>query len=156
MDDLTSSTRGLPGLPGKPTQAGVIPFRVVGDRYEFCVITARKSRRWGFPKGAIPKGLSLEQAALLEALEEAGLVGELLGRSLGSFRGSKRDRVETITLFLMRVDGVKKTWKESKERERRWVTLSEAFELLDRPSLAHLLQVACERLGLDFEEGPQE
>ncbi len=64
-------------------QVGVVPFRLVGTQTEFCLVTGRRSGRWGFPKGKGANGNSLTAAALEEAREEAGLEGCLQGAQLG-------------------------------------------------------------------------
>ena len=55
-------------IPLQPIpQVGVVPFRVVGTQTEFCLVTGRRSGRWGFPKGRVSGGNSLLAAALGEA-----------------------------------------------------------------------------------------
>ena len=146
MGKITSISEGHAGLPIEPTQSGVIPFRVAGDGVEFCLITTRKSGRWGFPKGTVPRGKTLEQAALLEASEEAGISGRIIDANLGGFSYRKRSSVERVRMMLMEVQTEADSWLEKNERQRRWTSPAEAMSLLDRPPLIRLLLVACERL----------
>lgn len=127
-------------------QAGVVPFRWNDQRLEFCLITGRRSGRWGFPKGQIGPQDSIVSAALSEAREEAGLLGAIVGTQLGQFAYRKKGRCFDVVMLLMRVDAVQEAWKESRDRARIWATVTEARVLIDRPHLDQLLVLASERL----------
>lgn len=124
------------------TQASVVPFRHGSDGPEFCLITTRRSGRWGFPKGSIRDHESVEAAALSEALEEAGLTGHIVGPQLGQYQYSKRGGQHTVSVMLMHVRDCTRLWKEGAQRERCWATYEQALQLLDRENLTDLLQAA--------------
>ena len=128
------------------SQASVVPYRFGEAGIEFCLITTRKSQRWGFPKGRIHSDESPDEAALHEAREEAGLTGRIVGKPIGKYVYKKKRRKQRVTVMLMVVDGCDDEWQESNERQRRWASLEEARLLLDRPNLIHLLQRAVELL----------
>ena len=91
--------------PPQPVpQVGVVPFRLVGTQTEFCLVTGRRSGRWGFPKGGITGGNSLLSAALDEAREEAGLVGKIHGNQWGQYSYRKKGKVLEFLMCLMQVD----------------------------------------------------
>ena len=127
-------------------QAGAVPYRRNGKSLEFCLITSSGSGRWGFPKGVIDPGETVEQTALKESLEEAGLHGRIIGEPIGSYRYEKWETTLTVLVLLMEVDSCDKQWDESDIRERCWVTAEKARELLCRPRLLKLLEAAVERL----------
>ena len=129
-------------------QASVVPFRRVAGELEFCLITSRRTGRWGFPKGTIERGESIEQAALKEALEEAGLRGEIID-GLGHYAYAKNGRSLDVGVLLMEVSSVCDDWKESRQRRRVWARTADARELLCRSHLRRLLAAAVERLGGD-------
>ena len=134
--------------PPQPVpQVGVVPFRLVGTQTEFCLVTGRRSGRWGFPKGGITGGNSLLSAALDEAREEAGLVGKIHGNQLGQYSYRKKGKVFEVLMWLMQVDSALENWQESAERARVWVKLAEARRLLDRPHLDQLIMLAANRLA---------
>src|SRR5262245_55174768 len=73
-------------------QAGVVPVwscRAEHDETRLdgrlCMVTSRSARRWVFPKGLIDPGHTPGAAALIEAWEEAGLVGTLDGEPVGNY-----------------------------------------------------------------------
>lgn len=131
-------------------QASVVPFRRGDNGPEFCLITTRRSGRWGFPKGSIREHESIQAAALSEALEEAGLTGHVFGELLGQYEYRKRGEIHSVDVMLMHVRHCTRLWKEGDQRERRWVSFEEALELLDRDNLVNLLQATMQRLSEQF------
>ena len=116
-----------------PRQVAVIAVRR-SHLLEVCLIRRKDSERWGIPKGFVDPGDSPEQAALQEAVEEAGLKGRILGNVVGTYDYVKRGAPFTVTLFLMEVLEERKDWREMRFRERRWFTLEEGAVLLtDHP-----------------------
>ena len=124
-------------------QVGVIPIRQGETGLEVLLITSRESRKWIIPKGWPMKGLKDHQAAAREATEEAGIKGKIGKRLVGHYTYQKRlaDHVEPCRVSVYRLDvGKEQTkWRERDQRERRWVSLSEAAALVTEPSLARLL-----------------
>jgi 8-oxo-dGTP pyrophosphatase MutT (NUDIX family) len=118
------------------TQSGVIAIH----NGRLCMVTSRSGRRWVFPKGQIEPGHSPGESALLEAWEEAGLVGILDPEPVGSYVYEKMGCTHHVLLFLMRVSEVGAVWPEMEFRERKWVTIHEAMERVDEPSLRELLR----------------
>lgn len=117
-------------------QAGVIP---VHDGRLF-MVTSRSGRRWVFPKGQIDPGHTPGEAALIEAWEEAGLVGTLDPEPVGSYVYEKVGSPHYVLLFLMRVIEVRDVWPERGLRERSLVTVDDAIDRVDEPSLRELLR----------------
>ena len=90
--------------------------------------------------------MSPEESAAKEALEEAGLKGQIVGGSLGEYIYRKQGQRLKVVVMLMEVDFALDHWHEAKERQRRWVSPQEAETLLDRPALRQLLTEAVRRL----------
>lgn len=141
--DALSTAFPLQPIP----QVGVVPFRMVGTQTEFCLVTGRRSGRWGFPKGRVSSENSLLAAALEEAREEAGLVGVIHGNQLGQYGYNKKGKTFEVLMWLMQVEHCEESWKEAHERSRVWVRLAEARRLIDRPHLDQLLMLAANRLA---------
>jgi 8-oxo-dGTP pyrophosphatase MutT (NUDIX family) len=125
-------------------QASVIPFQRRHGRIAFCLITTRKGN-WIFPKGIIDPGETLEQAATKEALEEAGVGGNLCFPPVGQYEYYKWGTTLTVTVLLMEVSQVADAWEED-WRQRRWVSADEAKTLIVRPELRELLHTAIRRI----------
>ena len=117
-------------------QAAVIPVR----DGRICLVTSRSRSRWVFPKGKIEFRQTPQQAALTEAWEEAGLRGQLLGDSVGSYRYVKQGRTHHVTVFVMNVDTVSDDYPEFGQRRREWVTPDAAAGRVDEPELKDLVR----------------
>jgi 8-oxo-dGTP pyrophosphatase MutT (NUDIX family) len=122
------------------SQSGGVVFRTDGGQPRVLLIRAKKDpQKWVFPKGHIEPGESADSAALREVQEEAGVEGELLGpvgSPLEFYSGNERVRVQ---YFLIRMT----TELPSPEgREKRWLPIPEAEELLDFRNARDLLRAA--------------
>ena len=117
-------------------QAAAVPVRLNG-RGEICLITTGKSKRWGIPKGLVDPGDTLEETALKEAWEEAGVRGRLIGDAIGTYEYEKWDAVLEVVVYVMEVLEEKDRWPERDVRDRQWVSFGKAVELLaDHPAFA--------------------
>lgn len=119
-------------------QAAAIPLR--DDRV--CLVSSSSGRRWVVPKGQIDPGHTAGEAALVEAWEEAGLVGALDTEPLGTYAYEKMGRELHVLVFRMIVTEIRDDWPERHLRSRVWVTLEEALERIEEPGLRELLRVA--------------
>jgi 8-oxo-dGTP pyrophosphatase MutT (NUDIX family) len=126
-------------------QAAAIPVR---DN-RVCLVTSSSGRRWVVPKGQIDPGHTAGEAALVEAWEEAGLVGALDSEPLGTYAYEKLGRELHVLVFRMIVTEVRDEWPERHLRTREWVTLDEALERIEEPGLRDLLRIAFRLKGAD-------
>lgn len=127
--------------PDGMRQAGALPYAMVEGRVAFLLITSRRNGRWMFPKGVIEPEMTPWESAALEALEEAGVSGEIARQPIGSYRGSAgsdESVLVDIDLYPLRVETQHDDYREMGQRLRHWVVLSEARRLLSDPALARL------------------
>lgn len=128
-------------------QVAALCWRVDDGALKILLLTSRETRRWILPKGWPMPGLGALDTAREEAWEEGGVRLEQDGALIGRYCYSKRMRggvpVRTnVDVFAVRVTSVAEHYPEATERERRWVTLEEAAEMVDEPDLAALLRDA--------------
>jgi uncharacterized protein Yka (UPF0111/DUF47 family)/8-oxo-dGTP pyrophosphatase MutT (NUDIX family) len=146
-------------------QIAALPYRTDGPGADAAVrvllITSRENKRWVIPKGNPSSGLTAHAAAAIEADEEAGVRGLICPTALGSYRYRKRQRngaslMVDVDVFPLAVNRELEHWKEQNQRERRWVSLNDAAEMVDEPDLADLIRsfgpaefkAATKRLGV--------
>ena len=81
-----------------------------------------------------------------EALEEAGLHGQIVGEPLGSFDDAKWGCRLLVTVLLMEVSRCDETWHESDVRQRCWASPERAAELISKPVLRCFVEQAATRV----------
>ncbi len=117
-------------------QSAVIP--VLDGRV--CMITSSNRRRWVFPKGQIDPGHTPGESALVEAWEEAGLVGTLDSEPVGNYVYQKYNRPHHVLVYRLRVIEVHDEWPECGLRDRVWLTVAQALDRIEEPGLRELLR----------------
>ena len=125
-------------------QYAALPWRRRDGVLEILLITTRSTRRWIVPKGWPQDSLSPSECAAREALEEAGVVGEIAAKPLGVFHYHKRLRNGAllpvhIKVFAMEVVQQRRTWLEKSHRETAWCPLDEALVRVGEPGLRKLI-----------------
>ncbi|WIY51700.1 NUDIX hydrolase [Devosia sp. YIM 151766] len=128
--------------PSGLRQAGAMPYAIVDGRVAFLLITSRRTGRWIFPKGAIEPSMTPWESAALEALEEAGVSGEIATQPIGAYRGSAgtdESVLVDIDIYPLRVEVQHEKWREMDQRLRHWAVLSEAQRLLHDAALVRLV-----------------
>jgi 8-oxo-dGTP pyrophosphatase MutT (NUDIX family) len=120
-------------------QAAAFPFRSVKGSVEICLIRKRDGKVWGIPKGMVDPGDTLEETALNEAEEEAGLEGRLVGASIGRYEYEKWGVVFSVATYLLEVQIEHATWDEMSFRERRWWPIGKVADLLAKHPVRPLL-----------------
>jgi 8-oxo-dGTP pyrophosphatase MutT (NUDIX family) len=126
------------------TQYAALPYRLVNGRPEVLVVTSRETRRWIIPKGWAKKRVRPHEMAAIEAFEEAGIRGRVEKKPYGSYRYEKRLSEEEsvpceVTVFLMEVEQELEDWPEKGERERRWLSPSQAALAISDSGLVGML-----------------
>ena len=121
-------------------QYAALPYRVCGDSIEILLITSLTTHRWIIPKGWPMNGHEPWACAAREALEEAGVSGEIEKTAIGYYHYFKqvKNSVEVpckVDIFPLKVTRERKTWPEKDERKRRWRALPEAAATIEEPEL---------------------
>ncbi len=119
-------------------QSAVIPVRKHNGRLEVLLISSRKRKRWVIPKGVKEPELSGPDSAAKEALEEAGIEGDVRPDALGTYRYDKWGGTCTVDVYLMFVTKVHDAWEEQ-YRDREWVDVDTAVERLQEPALKKIV-----------------
>jgi ADP-ribose pyrophosphatase YjhB (NUDIX family) len=127
------------------SQFAAVPWRRNADgEVEILLITSRETRRWVIPKGWPIKNMSSSKSAAREAFEEAGVRGKIRKRPVGVYHYDKRlknGRLQhvRVAVFALAVETEADAYPELGQREKAWVTPTEAARLVDEPELMVLL-----------------
>jgi 8-oxo-dGTP pyrophosphatase MutT (NUDIX family) len=109
------------------------------------LITSRETGRWIIPKGWPKQRQAPYASAAREALEEAGVVGEVSRDPIGSYSYKKRLKNGTavaceVHVFPLEVKRQQKKWTEKGEREFQWFSPTEAAKVVREPLLRNILR----------------
>ncbi|KAF3786868.1 Nudix hydrolase 18 [Nymphaea thermarum] len=146
--------------------AGCIPYKLtehngdgssVESRLQILVVKAQKSEKVLLPKGGWENDETVEEAALRETMEEAGVQGKM-GKKLGqwTFGGKGNEEGDHVAhMFPLEVSKLHDTWPEKHLRERLWMSAKAAKEHFKhqwmREALDELIKIltaTCEQKAL--------
>lgn len=121
-------------MPNKPewlnVQSGVIPIIDHHEGIKVVLVTTKEKTGWIFPKGEIELGMTPQNSAAKEALEEAGVKGDVGHILIDEYTYEKWGGELKVKVFTLSVTTVLDTWDEMTERERKIVGLDEAINLV--------------------------
>jgi 8-oxo-dGTP pyrophosphatase MutT (NUDIX family) len=119
---------------------------------EILLVTTRTTGRWIVPKGWPMQGIKPSECAAREALEEAGVVGEIAVEPIGSFGYEKRRKSGEmlpckVEVFPMEVVRQRRNWPEKDSRQTRWCSIDEALARVPEPGLRRLIATFAEQVS---------
>jgi len=126
-------------------QLAALCWRDRTDGREVLLVTSSKGR-WILPKGWPIDGLDGKETALREAWEEAGVRDGRAGPDpvacfdcIKQFDTGQKVRCH-VEVYPVEVTSIASDYPESARRNRTWVSLAKAQELVDEPGLRHVLE----------------
>jgi 8-oxo-dGTP pyrophosphatase MutT (NUDIX family) len=135
----------------KRVQYAALPYRRKGNSAtEVLLVTSRDTGRWIIPKGWPLKGKSPHKAAAREAREEAGVVGRINRRAIGSFSYEKRLKGGKVVdcevqVFILKVKRQEASWLEKGERKVKWLSRSKAAKTVGDRVLGSIIRTLPKR-----------
>ena len=128
-------------------QAGAIPCRISGGTIEVLLITTSSGKHLTIPKGLIEPGFSAVETVHNEAMEEAGIQGELLMPAIGAYRFAKWGGICQVEVYVMMVGQLLDQWPEAAMRRRMWVGYRKAAQQVRQRDLGQLIMSVPEVIG---------
>ncbi|MDH4469461.1 MAG: NUDIX domain-containing protein [Verrucomicrobiae bacterium] len=110
------------------SQVGALPYVIKDGKLQVLLITSSSGNRWILPKGQQEPGMTAHEVALMEAVEEGGV--------LGSIRADVHTRCQMsngsfLQLYALKISKLLGVWPEEHLRLRRLLPLNEALELME-------------------------
>ena len=128
-------------------QIGALPYRLTASgECEVLLVTSRGTRQWIIPKGWPMENLTDPDAAAREAYEEAGVIGEIQTKAIGTFTYLKQPKGAgalaeiVVEIYPMRVDRQLAFWPEASQRQTAWMSPTLANPMISNPTLRTLLE----------------
>jgi len=110
---------------------------------EILLVTSLRTRRWILPKGWPQDGLSLAQSAANEALEEAGVTGDIAAEPIGRYHYLKEKNGSAlpcaVDVFSLLVTGERASWAEKDARQKLWLPAERAAAKIAETGLRRIL-----------------
>lgn len=133
-----------PKPPKVRKQVAALPVRLdAAGRTRVLLITSRETKRLIVPKGWPMKGRKDYRAAAIEAQEEAGLIGRVGKKPIGTYVYWKRrpDHFDLcrVKVYLLEVHSQLPAWREKGQRQGAWFLVEDAAELVDDAGLVTIL-----------------
>jgi 8-oxo-dGTP pyrophosphatase MutT (NUDIX family) len=135
----------------RPIQYAALPYRSTGKSdVEIMLVTSRGTRRWIIPKGWPKSGLPPHDTAAEEAFEEAGVVGKISRRPIGTYLYEKFFKkgdtaICKVEVFALEVARQHKKWPERQERQVEWYSPAEAARVVQEPHLRRIIRSFAKR-----------
>ena len=127
-------------------QYAALPFRRCADNlFEILLVTSRDTGRWVIPKGWPISGLNPQNSAAREAIEEAGVLGQISDQPIGTYHYNKRlsdgSSVRcAVQVYLLEVEEQLASWPEQAERQIRWFSTADAASSVHEPELSTIIR----------------
>jgi 8-oxo-dGTP pyrophosphatase MutT (NUDIX family) len=127
-------------------QYAALPYRRNNDRtLDVLLITSRETRRWVIPKGWPVADLPPNESAAHEAMEEAGVIGSISKKPIGSYPYEKRlsdgSTVRCrVRVFALDVEKQFPSWREQDQRRRKWFEAHQAVDAVEEPELRAIIR----------------
>jgi CYTH domain-containing protein len=133
-DEYQTAEMAIHGIP-EPSgmcQLGIVPYTYIDRRLHLLMITSSSGNRWIFPKGRQEPDMTPHEVAMMEAVEEAGV--------LGTLRQDLRTRCQMadgryLQLYAMKISKLLKSWPEENIRRRRLFPFGDALEMIADPGM---------------------
>ena len=110
---------------------------------EVLLVTSLNTQRWILPKGWPHEGMSLAESAAMEALEEAGMKGEIAALPLGRYRYIKDKQGSALPIrvevFALKVTEQDCSWPEKGTRTLLWLPPDQAADRVAETGLKNIL-----------------
>jgi 8-oxo-dGTP pyrophosphatase MutT (NUDIX family) len=136
-------------------QYAALPVRYGFDGTpEVLLITSRQTRRWVIPKGWPIASQRKHETAMIEAFEEAGLIGNIIRKQpIGTYQyrktlSPKVAKCLRVSVYLMLITEQLADWPERSERSTRWFSAHHAATLVAEPALARIIRKASVQLRM--------
>ena len=141
--NLFLALHGIPDESALEYQIGVLPYLFRGGRLHLVIVMNSSQTRWIIPKGQPDPGMSRQDVAVMEAMEEAGVIGSCLpGLRVPCHRNGEK----TLYVYPLKVTTVLKKWPEMEWRKRAVLPAAKALKLISDPELSQCIERLTSRL----------
>ena len=141
--NISLAIHGIPDGPALECQIGALPYLFRGGRLHIVIVTNSAQSRWIIPKGQPEPDMTRQDVAIMEAMEEAGVIGSCLpGLRIPCHRKGEK----TLYIYPLKVTTVLKKWPEMEWRKRAVLPINKALKMISDPELSDCIERLASRL----------
>jgi adenylate cyclase len=142
--NISLAIHGVPDRPSLKYQIGALPFLFRGGHLHLVIVMNSAQTRWIIPKGRPESHMSRQDVAIMEAMEEAGVIGSCLP----GLRIPCHLKGETMLyIYPLKVSTVLKKWPEMEWRKRAVLPVDKALKMISDPELTLCIKQVVSRLS---------
>ena len=134
--NISLAIHGAPHGSALEYQIGALPYLFRGGSLHIVIVMNTAQSRWIIPKGQPERDMSRHDVAIMEAMEEAGVIGTFHSGIRGQCR---RKGEKTLYVYPVKVSTVLKKWPEMNWRKRAVLPVAKALKMIGDPGLAQCL-----------------
>lgn len=120
---------------------GAIVYRLIDKKPVYLLEKSATSDFWGFPKGHVEGGETLEQAAIREIREETGIDATIdTDFSIDANYDMKNGHYKVVTFYTSKVDSDKVTLQAEEISDYAWASFDDAMKIVTFDNLKDILK----------------
>jgi CYTH domain-containing protein/8-oxo-dGTP pyrophosphatase MutT (NUDIX family) len=141
--NLSLAIHGIPDINAPEYQICALPYLFRGGRLHLVIVTNSAQTRWIIPKGQPEPDMPRQDVAVMEAMEEAGVIGSCVP---GIHTSCHRKGEKTLHIYPLKVTTVLKKWPEMEWRKREVLPVDKALKMIRDPELIDCIKHLISRL----------
>ncbi len=134
---------GLPHADQNAIRVAALPYLFRNGELHVVLVSNKGGNKWILPKGHQEDDMPRGEVALMEAVEEAGIIGVLTDGLRGRCNTTNQ---QIHHVYPVKVSTLLKKWPESGNRRRRVLPLQKALAKLHDPQVAKCVERMAEKL----------
>jgi CYTH domain-containing protein/8-oxo-dGTP pyrophosphatase MutT (NUDIX family) len=135
--NLSLAIHGIPEGAALKYQIAALPYLIRNGRLYLVIVMNSAQSRWIIPKGRPEPDMPRHDVAVMEAMEEAGVIGSCVP---GLHVTCHRKGEKPLHIYPLKVTTVLKKWPEMEWRKREVLPVQKALKMISDPELVASIQ----------------
>ncbi|MEI6215031.1 MAG: CYTH domain-containing protein [Desulfuromonadales bacterium] len=141
--NLSLAIHGIPDGTALEYQIAALPYLFRRGGLHLVIVTNSAQSRWILPKGQPEPDMPKQDVAVMEAMEEAGVIGSCVPGLRVSYH---RKGEKTLHIYPLKVTTVLKKWPEMEWRKRLVLPVNKALKMISDQELSECIKRLVSRL----------
>jgi CYTH domain-containing protein len=134
--NLFLAIHGIPDGLTLEYQIAALPYLFRRGQLHLVIVTNSAQSRWIIPKGQPEADMPKQDVAVMEAMEEAGVIGSCVPGLRDTYH---RKGEKTLYIYPLKVTTVLKKWPEMAWRKRLVLPVNKALKMISDPELSECI-----------------